>query len=102
MLITTTWLLQYLDGAVTHDALMDAFPRMGLEIEESEKLGDGYRAELNVLANRPDELGIIGIAREVAAHFNLKLKYPTNASPQSEPGGPPPVSVEIRDPDLCS
>ena len=43
MLITTSWLLQYLDGDVTHDALMEAFPRIGLEIEESEKLGDGYQ-----------------------------------------------------------
>src|SRR4051794_25108369 len=101
MLITTPWLLQYLDGSVSHDAMMEAFPRIGLEIEESSKLesGEGYKVDLNVLANRPDELGIVGIAREVAAHFNLKMKYPTSASNESKEASP--VTVEIRDPDLC-
>jgi phenylalanyl-tRNA synthetase beta chain len=80
---------------------MEAFPRIGLEIEESKKLesGEGYQVDLNVLANRPDELGIIGVAREVAAHFNTKLKYPPATLPANVGDGG--LSVEIRDPDLC-
>jgi phenylalanyl-tRNA synthetase beta chain len=80
---------------------MEAFPKIGLEIEESEALhaGPGYEVDLNVLANRPDCLGIIGIAREIAAHFGVTLKYPTLAKLTSS--GESPVSVEIRDPQLC-
>src|SRR3712207_3100908 len=103
MLITTPWLLQYLSGTVTHDALMEAFPRIGLEIESSHKLesGEGFVVDLNVLANRPDMLGVIGVAREVAAHFDLALNYPTFNDAVVNTTGASPVSVQIDDPDLC-
>ncbi len=39
-----------------------------------------YLLELNVLPNRPDFLGLIGIAREVAALLRLELRYPTTYS----------------------
>lgn len=103
MKITTPWLLNYLEPHVSHDVLIEAFPKMGLEIEEHEPLGSGqgFLVDLNVLANRPDCLGIIGIAREVAAHLNLKLKYPTFDVRVTSASGASPVSVEILDPDLC-
>jgi phenylalanyl-tRNA synthetase beta chain len=83
---------------------MEAFAKVGLEIEESEALkpGPGFQVDLNVLANRPDCLGIIGIAREIAAHFGLKLKYPQFSTLVTAPGGASPVAVEIRDADLCA
>src|SRR5437773_1288224 len=104
MLITTPWLLTYLDPHVAHEELMEAFPKVGLEIEESEALHPrpGFEVDLNVLANRPDCLGIIGIAREMAAHFGVKLKYPGFSKLITGAGGESPVSVEIRDPDLCA
>ena len=61
-----------------------------------------YLVEVNVLPNRPDCLGIIGIAREVAALLNLKLKYPQARSLTAQPAGPGDrVSVEIKDPQLA-
>ena len=39
-----------------------------------------YLLELNVLPNRPDFLGLIGIAREVAALLRLELRYPATYS----------------------
>ena len=41
-----------------------------------------YLVELNVLPNRPDFLGIIGIAREVAAVLGCKLASPAHDLPQ--------------------
>lgn len=63
---------------------------------------DEYLVELNVLPNRPDCLGMIGIAREVAALLKLKLKYP-DAAKGASPGksGSGPVPVEVREADLC-
>jgi phenylalanyl-tRNA synthetase beta chain len=57
--------------------------------------------ELNVLPNRPDFLGLIGIAREVAALLRLELRYPATFAP---PGARsvPPLDVEIREPELCT
>ena len=59
-----------------------------------------YLLELNVLPNRPDFLGLIGIAREVAALLRLELRYPDTYKP-AETGGPLPVTVDIREPELC-
>jgi len=60
----------------------------------------GYLVTVNVLPNRSDFLGLIGIAREVAALYRLKLRYPQTLS-KSPTGGPAPVEVEISEPDLC-
>jgi phenylalanyl-tRNA synthetase beta chain len=59
-----------------------------------------YLLELNVLPNRPDFLGLIGIAREVAALLRLELRYPAVLAPRGGHANPP-VTVEIREPDLC-
>jgi phenylalanyl-tRNA synthetase beta chain len=55
--------------------------------------------ELNVLPNRPDFLGVIGIAREVAGLLNLKLRFPKTLAPPTT--GTAPVKVEVREPELC-
>jgi phenylalanyl-tRNA synthetase beta chain len=57
-------------------------------------------AVLNVLPNRPDFLGLIGIAREVAALLKLKLRHPPIASLQFASSGA--VSVQIDEPALCT
>ena len=59
-----------------------------------------YLLELNVLPNRPDFLGLIGIAREVAALLRLELRYPAVLAPRGGHANTP-VTVEIREPDLC-
>src|SRR3954452_16321688 len=98
MKLTKTWLLNYLEPRVSHDALMEAFPKIGLEIEDSEKSGEGFLVDLNVLANRPDCLGVLGVAREVAANLNLKLKYPTFNDAIVNDTSASPAKVEILDP----
>jgi phenylalanyl-tRNA synthetase beta chain len=59
-----------------------------------------YLLELNVLPNRPDFLGLIGIAREVAALLRLELRYPATFS-RAGAGESLPVAVEIHEPALC-
>jgi len=59
-----------------------------------------YLVELNVLPNRPDFLGLIGIAREVAALLRLAVRYPTTIT-KADAKAAPPVAVEIREPELC-
>jgi len=57
--------------------------------------------DIDILSNRPDCLSVIGMAREVAAHFGLELKLP-EIRPLGE-GEPPPddVTVIIEDEEAC-
>jgi phenylalanyl-tRNA synthetase beta chain len=57
--------------------------------------------ELNVLPNRPDFLGLIGIAREISALLGVRLRYPVY-SPSEGDAGSSPVSVELRESGLCT
>lgn len=57
--------------------------------------------EVSVLPNRPDCLGMIGVAREVAAVLDMELKYPS-ARELSSAGAGDAVAVEIADESLCS
>jgi phenylalanyl-tRNA synthetase beta chain len=57
--------------------------------------------DIEVTPNRPDLLGVLGVAREVAVLYGLELRPP----PIVIPSGPVPVeqvvSVRIEAPDLC-
>ena len=55
--------------------------------------------ELETTHNRPDLLGVYGIAREVAAIFDLELAPPPGVDP--EPAGDEPVQITIDDLDGC-
>jgi phenylalanyl-tRNA synthetase beta chain len=58
--------------------------------------------DLEITPNRPDCLGVYGVAREVHAATGAELKAPPWAR-DTHPAGDaiPGVSVEVRDPDLC-
>jgi phenylalanyl-tRNA synthetase beta chain len=55
--------------------------------------------ELETTHNRPDLLGVYGIAREVAAIFDAELGPPPGVDP--EPAGDEPVAIEIDDLEGC-
>jgi phenylalanyl-tRNA synthetase beta chain len=78
----------------------DASVRLGVPVAEA--LGETDRVlVLELTANRSDCLGMIGVAREVAAILNKKFQgYPITLKEE----GPPVeqlAKVEIIDPDLC-
>ncbi len=78
----------------------DADVKPGLEV--AEVLGETDRVlVLELTANRPDCLGMIGVAREVAAILNKKFKE--QPIPLKEAGKPAAeqAKVEIIDGDLC-
>jgi len=73
---------------------------LGANIVEVGDLDD-WVLDIDITPNRPDILCMIGVAREVAAHYGLKLKRPEARF--EEPGGEVAkiVSVDIEDPDRC-
>ena len=57
--------------------------------------------ELSVLPNRPDCLGLIGIAREAAALLDLQLRLPPVPHVEADASIAPPVVVEVQEPQGC-
>ncbi len=76
MLVTLTWLSQYVDLKLTHDELVDRLSLSGLNHESSEMVDGETVVDLEVTSNRGDCLGHIGVAREIAVLTDQKLKLP--------------------------
>jgi len=62
---------------------------------------DDYLLETSPTPNRPDCLGVLGVARELAVLLDRPLKMPPIAFPQEGPPIEEVIQVEIKDPDLC-
>ncbi|HNZ08676.1 MAG TPA: phenylalanine--tRNA ligase subunit beta [Bacillota bacterium] len=58
--------------------------------------------ELEITPNRPDCLGMLGVAREVAAITRTALKWPSNDYPAEGDHAADMTMAEVMDPDLCS
>ena len=57
--------------------------------------------ELEITPNRPDCLGIYGVAREVHAATGAPLEPPLWSDDPGSPGPVPGVTIEIQDPEFC-
>jgi phenylalanyl-tRNA synthetase beta chain len=86
MLAPLSWLKDYVEIKSSPKKLGDRLTEIGLGTEKIEKTKDDLIFDLEITPNRPDLLSIIGIAREIAAIENTKIKYPdlkTNLKPKS-------------------
>ena len=79
-----------LDGAVVGTPLAEA---LGLERD--------VLWELDVGANRPDALSVMGVARDLAAGLGVDFDPPDWSSVENGPNAAELASVEIVDPSLC-
>ena len=73
---------------------------MGFAVEGMETADRDLVLDLDITTNRPDCLNHLGLAREIAAHFGLKLKQP-DCSPPEASGPELPARVTIEDGELC-
>ncbi len=62
---------------------------------------DDWVLELEITPNRPDCMGVIGVAREAAALVGASLKVPPAALEEAGEDISAHVKIEIADPDLC-
>lgn len=86
MLTSTKWLADYLDLSMGLEQLIDRLTMSGLNHDGTEQIGPDQVLDLEVTSNRPDCLGHLGIAREVATLFQLPLNLP---DPQPAATGKP-------------
>jgi phenylalanyl-tRNA synthetase beta chain len=103
MILSKQWLAQYVDGPDSAGELAGRLALAGLNHESSWPVGDDTAVEIEVTSNRPDWLGHLGVAREVAVLWRRPLRLPDVRLPEGkgEAGSVGAVSVEIAAPELC-
>ena len=104
MNISLNWLSEYVDVSMPLDELAKLFTRIGLNFEGAEETPADLVLDLEVASNRPDCLGHLGVARELAAATGAKFTPPDLDKVRALRGAGKAAdltSVEVHDPDLC-
>lgn len=101
MIVSWEWLSQYVDLKMSHDELVDKLTMSGLNHEGTEAVAGDQAIDLEVTSNRPDCLGHIGVAREVAVLYDLPLKLPTPDPNVASENIKDHCQVQIVCPKLC-
>ncbi len=83
-----------------HSGILLLDPQAPVGRPLAEVLGETI-LDLEVTPNRPDLLGVLGVAREVAALTGQAVRLPDVTYPEVEPPAAQRTRVEILDADLC-
>lgn len=100
MKVSLEWLNEFAETKAAVEEISARLTMAGLEVEGMETVGGDTVLELNVTPNRPDCLSMLGIAREVAAVFNVPLRLPDTHIEKGLPDSG--VPIDIRSPELCA
>ena len=106
MKLTLNWLKEFVDLRDAPERLAETLTMAGLEVESltPARAPDGsedWIFELGVTPNRGDCLGVIGIAREIAALKAGRPKPQARKAAAHKSATPAPVKVEIQSPRAC-
>ena len=69
MLVSEDWLGQYVALPNDRALMVDRLTMSGLNYEGAVEVGTDRQIDLEVTSNRPDCLGHLGVAREIAVFF---------------------------------
>jgi phenylalanyl-tRNA synthetase beta chain len=102
MKVAYNWLKDFVDLTASPEELASRIALSGTNIASVETGPHGAVIDAEVTSNRPDCLGMLGIAREVAAIYRLplkniapKLKESTSAKASDA------IRIDIESPELC-
>jgi phenylalanyl-tRNA synthetase beta chain len=102
MKVVYNWLKDFVDVAATPQELASRLALAGTNIATVEAQPLGGVIDCEITSNRPDCLGVYGIAREASAIYKLPLKpvapKPTESSTAKASDA---ISVKIEAPELC-
>jgi phenylalanyl-tRNA synthetase beta chain len=102
MNISYLWLKEYVPTDLGVREVAQALTRVGLNVDDITDLpGGDARLLVEVTSNRPDCLGHIGVARELAAALGVKVKRPAVAYPELSDSVDALAKVEVAEPALC-
>lgn len=99
--VSLNWLKEYIDYDWTPEELAHRLTMAGIAIEGVEQMEDDCIMDLDLTPNRGDCLGMINLAREIAALNGNKIRIaPVSIKENGEKIGDY-IAVDLADPDLC-
>ncbi len=113
MKVLVSWLRELVDVPVGIEALAERLHLAGFELASITPLdavpgpagptaGPDAVIDFEITANRPDALSLAGFAREVAALYDVPLRYrPAAPRPEAHASAVGPLRVSIQEPALC-
>lgn len=101
MIVSWNWLKQYVLLDMPLAELEERLMMAGLNHERTSEVGGDLAIDLEVTSNRPDCLGHLGVAREIAVLWQRELKLPAAKPPQGKTPVEELTRVTVGCPDLC-
>src|SRR5438309_4639934 len=101
MKVVYNWLKDFVDVTAAPQELASRLALSGTNIGTVENGAHGAVIEAEVSSNRPDCLGHLGIAREVAAIYRLSLKHVAPKPAEGAAKASDAIRVEVQSPELC-
>ncbi len=101
MKISIDWLKDYLDADIPDSVVVQTLERIGLMTESREEKEGDVILDIETYSNRPDTLGHLGLARELAAALGVGLKQASWPLTELSAKTSEAVDVQIWDEDLC-
>jgi len=99
--VSYNWLKKYVNTSFEPEELAHRLTMAGVAIEGIERIDEDAIFELDLTPNRGDCLGLINLAREVAALTGQKVNIPTIKIDENDEDINDYISVSIESPDLC-
>jgi phenylalanyl-tRNA synthetase beta chain len=101
MRVSLEWLREYVTLDVPLETLIERLHGVGLPVEHVDRVGDDQVLEIELTANRPDCMSVLGVAREVALLLGRPLRIPRPKRVERAPDASARVAIEVADPDGC-
>lgn len=101
MRVLYEWLKEFVECPATPGELRDRLSQVGVPVDAVEDSPAGPVLVADPTANRPDCLGHLGVAREVATLFRLPLQAPTVHLREAADATGAATRVEVTAPELC-
>jgi phenylalanyl-tRNA synthetase beta chain len=102
MLVPLSWLKEYLEINLSPEELAEKLLLSGTKVEDIHRHKDEVVFDLEITPNRPDELSVIGLVREIGALMGQTFCYPPSLTVAGYPVSfKKPLTVSVKDPTLC-
>ncbi|MHB8541253.1 MAG: phenylalanine--tRNA ligase subunit beta [Candidatus Acidiferrales bacterium] len=102
MKVLYNWLKEFADITAPATELRSRLSMAGVAVDSVDETPAGPVLDAEITINRPDLLGHLGIAREIAALYKLDLKRVQPKFQESAETASKAARVEIECPDLCA
>ncbi|QAT17929.1 phenylalanyl-tRNA synthetase beta chain [Candidatus Velamenicoccus archaeovorus] len=100
MKVSYSWLKEFVDIKIPPEKLSERLSMAGLTVASLEEAGGDWVYDIEATSNRPDWLSVRGIAREVAALLEIKMRPAPHRALKNSSGADD-FSIEIRDEADC-